>query len=58
MEELIFHAINIEHIPIVNTWYYDADSFHVEKLTEEFIHYVTSNPDYDCWMISSNKEFM
>ncbi|OQM47238.1 hypothetical protein B6A27_01920 [Anoxybacillus sp. UARK-01] len=57
-EELIFHEINIEHIPIVNSWYCDADSFHVKKLTEEFIHYVASNPDYDCWMISSNNEFI
>ncbi len=29
MEELIFHDINIEHIPIVNSWYCDDDSFHV-----------------------------
>ncbi|MFD0868135.1 ribosomal-protein-alanine N-acetyltransferase [Chlamydia abortus] len=57
MEELIFHDINMEHIPIVNSWYCDTDSFHVEKLTE-FIHYVTSNSDYDCWMISSNNEFI
>ncbi|WP_277669002.1 GNAT family N-acetyltransferase [Caproiciproducens galactitolivorans] len=58
MEELIFHDINIEHVPIVNSWYCDADSFHVERLTEEFINYVASNPNYDCWIISSNNEFV
>lgn len=58
MADLIFHDIHIEHIPIVNSWYRDADSFHVEKLTEEFIHYVASNSDYDCWLIASQNEFI
>lgn len=58
MGELIFHDIKMEHIPVVNSWYCDADSFHVEKLTEEFIHYIASNPDYGSWMILNNNEFM
>lgn len=58
MKELIFHDVTMEHIPIVNSWYHDADSSHVEKLTEEFINYVASNPHYDCWIISSNNEFI
>lgn len=58
MEKLIFHDVTIEHIPIVNSWYRDVDSFHVEKLTEEFINYVASNPDYRCWMIASDNEFV
>lgn len=58
MEELIFHDINIEYIPAVNSWYCDDDSFHVEKLTKEYINYVASKPDHYCWIISSNNEFI
>jgi RimJ/RimL family protein N-acetyltransferase len=58
VDELKFNSISIEHIPVVNSWYSDADSFHVEKLTEEFIHYVASNPHYDSFIISNGKELI
>lgn len=58
MEELIFHDINIEHIALVNSWYWDGDSFHIEKLTEQYINYVASEPHFYCWIISINNEFI
>lgn len=58
MERVKFHDIHVKHIPVVNSWYVDADSFHVEKLTEDFINYVASNPNYHCWMISSQSELI
>jgi RimJ/RimL family protein N-acetyltransferase len=58
MDRLVFQDINIEHIALINSWYHDDDSFHVEKLTEQYINYVASKPDFYCWIISNNNEFI
>ncbi|KKE79185.1 GNAT family N-acetyltransferase [Bacilli bacterium] len=58
METLIFHDIDMKHIAIINSWYSNLDSFQVEKMTKEFINYVVSNPNYDCWVISNNNELI
>src|SRR5690606_41697313 len=52
---LVFCEINMNHIPVVNSWYYDnTDSSYVEELTESFVMYVASNPNHYCWIVYQN----
>lgn len=54
MEKLSFQEVNRAHMPVVNSWYFDQDSFQVEQLTEAYIDYVSSAPNAHCWIISSD----
>ncbi|HLU20992.1 MAG TPA: GNAT family N-acetyltransferase [Bacillaceae bacterium] len=52
---LVFCEINMNHIPVVNSWYHDnTDSSYVEELTESFVMYVASNPNHYCWIVYQN----
>jgi len=53
---LVFREVNMNHIPVVNSWYHDPDSHYVEELTERFIKYVASNPNHYCWIIYQNND--
>jgi|GEM_PF-6637763 len=43
--------IHNDHIPIVNSWYHHIESYYVEQLTKQYIEYVTSDPNYYCWVV-------
>lgn len=55
MDQILdFYEIKTDHIPVVNSWYYDPDSSYVEELTEQYIDYVNSTPNYYCWLVCHN----
>lgn len=52
---LVFCEINMNHIPVVSSWYdNDHDSAYVEEPTEQYIKYVTTAPNHYCWMVYQN----
>lgn len=48
---LVFKELDASYVSIVNSWYHDTDSSYVEELTEQFVDYATTDPNYYAWIV-------